>query len=210
MRKLVIGVVLLLAAAPWALAQGTAGSVELTPTVGYWWGDTLARGTTGLFPYDVTIADAPAYGLRLNYRITSGWAVEAFLNHERADLVQGSDALFEGSPKLGTIDLNSAEFGFEGAFGHARLVPFIAGGLGAMWMDPSVAGATSDTRFVGNFGGGVKLFLSEQVALRFDLRWHSVDVQGSNDHHHCDYYYDCYNNNWITFTELSLGLTFVL
>jgi hypothetical protein len=208
MRKLVIGVVLVVVA-PWAFAQGTAGSIELTPTVGYWFGDTLAKGTTA-FPYDVTIEDATAYGLRMNYRISSGWAVEMLLNHSRADLDQGGDALFGGTRKVGEIDLDTAEFGFEGAFGHSRMVPFIAGGIGGMRMDPSTAGASSDTRFVGNFGGGFKLFFTPQVALRFDARWHSVEVPDSH-HGHCDYYYgDCYYNNWITFFELGLGLTFVL
>ena len=58
----------------------------------------------------------------------------------------------------------------------------------------------------------MKLFFSPEVALRLDLRWHSVDV---GEHYGCgwygycgDYYYHGYN--WLTFTEAGLGLTFAL
>jgi hypothetical protein len=209
MRKWIIGLVFVVVA-PWALAQGSGGSVELTPTAGYWFGDTLARGTTGLFDFDVTIDDAPAYGLRLGYRFSPNVALEGFFARSHADLVTGQDQLFGGQEKVGEIDLTTAEVGVEGSFGHSRLVPFIAGGIGGMRLDPKLAGASADNRFLGYFGGGFKLFFTPQVALRFDARWHSVNVQDST-HHHCDYWHDwdCRNDDWITFGELGLGLTFV-
>ena len=209
MRRLVIGTVLLLLA-PWALAQGAPGSIELSPTAGYWYGDTLAKGTTGVFPFDVTIDDAPGYGVRLGYRFAPNWALEGFLARTRADLVTGSDELFGGQEKIGEIDLTTTEVSVEGSFGNSRMVPFLAGGIGAMRLDPKLEGTSADTRFVGNFGGGFKLFFTPQVALRFDARWHSVDIGGDTHHHDCYYYdWECYDNNWISFFELGLGLTFV-
>ncbi len=209
MRRLVIGVVLLMAA-PWALAQGSAGSIELTPTAAYWFGDTLVQGTTGIFDFDVNIDDAPAYGLRLGYRFSPNVALEAFFARSRADLSTGQDELFGGKEKIGEIDQTTAELGVEGSFSHSRLVPFIAGGMGVWRLDPKIAGASADNRFVGYFGGGFKLFFTPQVALRFDARFHAVSVQSSNNGH-CDYWdnWDCHNNDWLTFGELGLGLTFV-
>ncbi|MFI5166620.1 MAG: outer membrane beta-barrel protein [Thermoanaerobaculales bacterium] len=208
MRNLLIGLMVLLVA-PWAMAQGTSGSIELTPTVGYWFGDTLAHGTTGAFNTDVTIGDAPSYGLRLGYRFTPNWAFEAFLSQERADLLTGQAELFGGQSKLGNIDLTTGEVGFEGSFGHSRLVPFLAGGVGAMRLSPQLEGMRADTRFVGDFGGGLKLFFSPEVALRFDWRWHSVNV--GNTHGGCDWWADCNSErDWLTFREVALGLTFVL
>ena len=208
MRRVIVGLLFVLAA-PLALAQGTANTVELTPTVGYWWGDTLVRGTTGAFDFDVTIDDAPSYGLRFAYRLTPNWAVEAFLARERADLVTGQRQLFGGVSKLGTIDLTTAEVGMEGAFGHRRLVPFIDGGVGAMDLAPNLGGLSSDTRFTAYFGGGFKLFLTPSVALRLDVRGHSVYV-GSHSSH-CDWWDACDGaDDWITFRELGLGLTFVI
>jgi hypothetical protein len=204
---------LVVAAAPLAWAQGTPGSVELAPTAGYWFGDTLSEGTTGIFDFDVTIDDAPSYGLRLGYRFAPNGALEGHYGQVRADLVTGDDELFGGQQKVGEIDLTVAEIGVEGSFGSARLVPFLAGGIGAMWLDPDLSGASSDTRFVGNFGGGLKLFLSPQIALRFDARLHSVLI-GENDDRDCDDWddweeWDCRYNDWLNFGELSLGLSFV-
>jgi len=93
------------------------------------------------------------------------------------------------------------------------MVPFLAGGIGAMRLDPDLSGASSDTRFVGNFGGGFKLFFTPQIALRFDARFHSVLI-GENEHD-CDDWDDwddwggCQYNDWLTFGELALGLSFV-
>jgi hypothetical protein len=209
MRRLLIAATLMLIA-PWAIAQGTPGSIELTPTVGYWFGDTLVRGTTNAFTTDVTIDDAPSYGLRVAYRFAPGWSFEGFFSQEQADLVTGQGELFGGQSKLGTIDLSTGELGVEGSFGHSRLVPFLSGGIGAMRLAPKLEGVRSDTRFVGNFGGGLKLFFSPAVALRLDWRWHSVNVS-STHHGDCNWQHDChYNNDWITFGALGLGLTFVI
>jgi hypothetical protein len=213
MRRLLPVVLVLVAASPFAAAQGTSGSVELTPTAGYWFGDTLSQGTTGIFDFDVTIDDAPAYGLRLGYRFSPNWALEGYFGQMRADLVTGDDELFAGQEKIGEIDLTTAEVGVEGSFGSARLVPFLAGGIGAMRLDPDLSGASADTRFVGNFGGGFKLFFTPQIALRFDARIHSVLI-GDNDDRDCDDWddweeWDCQYNDWLNFGELALGLSFV-
>jgi len=209
MRRHLLSLILLLAAAPLAMAQGTPGTVELTPTVGYWFGDTIARNATGTLNTDVTVDDAPSYGLRFAYRFAPGWAVEGFLTQEHADLVTGQGGLFGGQTKLGTIDLSTGEAGVEGSFGHSRLVPFLAGGIGGMRLDPNLAGMHADTRFVGYFGGGVKLFFSPAIALRLDWRAHSVNVSNSRDR--CDWWGDCNDrNDWITFREVSLGLNFVM
>lgn len=197
-----------------ALAQGTAGTVELTPTVGYWFGDTLSRGTTDTFDFDVNIDDAPSYGFRLSYHISDSWSLESFLSFEQADMTTGDDELFGGQTKIGDIDLTTGEIGFEVGFGHSRLVPFMAAGIGAMHLDPDVSDMSSDTRFLTYLGTGFKLFFSPQVALRFDWRGHFVNVGGSHDddcdwdYHHCDYDYH-YDDEWITFTEVALGLSFV-
>ena len=212
MRKTLFAVLALVVVAPFAAAQGMAGSVELTPTAGYWFGDTLVQGTTGIFDFDVTIDDAPAYGLRLGYRFSPNWALEGYFGQSRADLVTGDDELFGGVEKIGEIDLTTAEIGVEGSLGSSRLVPFLAGGIGAMRLDPDLPGSSADTRFVGNFGGGLKLFFTPQIALRFDARFHSVLVgEGENDCDHWDDWddWDCQNNDWITFGELALGLSFV-
>lgn len=197
--------------ASWAGAQGSAGSVELTPTAGYWFGDTIVSGTSETLDFDVTIDDAPGFGLKLGYRFSPNWALEAYLSRVQADLTTGEDELFGGEEKIGEMELSTAELGVEGSFGHSRLVPFLAGGVGAMRLEPDLPGTSGDTQFVANIGAGFKIFMTPQLALRFDARWHSVnlDEDGTNDD--CDWWddWDCHRDEWITFTELSVGLSFV-
>jgi hypothetical protein len=214
MRRVLI-VLCVVLASPWALAQGTPNTVELTPTVGFWFGDTISRGAINNVDFDMTVDDAASYGLRIAYRFTPSWAIEGFFAKERADLVTGHRDLFSGSNRIGRMDMTTAEANMEVSFGHSRFVPFLAGGIGAMRLDPSLdvipAGGSNlaaDTRFVGNFGGGFKLFLTPQLALRFDWRGHSVQIDNQS---RCDWYWDnCrYDRNWLTFSEVALGLTFV-
>lgn len=210
MRKVLVTAVCVLAAAV-AGAQGSMGTVEFTPTVGYWFGDVMARGTSDEFDFDVTIDDAPQYGFRLAYRFTDNWALEGFLSRGRADLVTGSSDLFGGSERLGTIDITTGELGFEAGFGHSRLVPFLAGGIGMTNLDPSLSSMTSETRFTGYFGTGFRLFFTPQLALHFDWRGHGVNMGGDHEDD-CDWWDDCHHHNsdeWIYFTEVALGLTFV-
>lgn len=207
MRKAILSIIMCGLAAG-ASAQGTAGTVEFTPTVGYWFGDVIARGATSAFTFDVTVDDAPQYGFRLAYRFTDNWALEGMLSRGRADLVTGRKELFGGQNKLGTIDITSGELGFEVGFGRSRLVPFMAGGIGAMRLEPNLQGMSSDTRFSANFGAGFKLFFSPQIALRFDWRGHSVHVGDRQDN--CDWWERCdRNDEWTTFKEVAMGLSFV-
>ena len=214
MKRLLLVLAALFLATSVAQAQGTPNTVELTPTAGYWFGDTISRGVINNVDFDVTVDDAPSYGLRIAYRFAPNFALEGFLARERADLVTGHKELFGGITKVGRMDMTAAEANFELSFGHSRLVPFIVGGIGAMRLDPTIdtgQGTTSnlsaDTRFMGDFGGGLKLFFSPEVALRFDWRGHSVNVDNRRN---CDWWGSCsYDRNWLTFTEVGLGLTFV-
>lgn len=211
MRRILI-VMCAVLVAPWALAQGTPNTVELTPTVGYWMGDTISRGTITGVDFDARVDDSPSYGVRIAYRFTPNWAIEGFFARERADLVTGHRELFSGQNRIGRMDMTTAEANMEVSFGHSRFVPFLAGGIGAMRLDPTldvapVGGLSADTRFVGDFGGGFKLFFTPQVALRFDWRGHSVNIDNQRE---CSWWGDCsYDRNWLTFTEVALGLTFV-
>jgi hypothetical protein len=212
-RKVLVSLALLLVACG-AWAQGQPDTVELTPTLGFWFGDTMSNGSNDAFDFDVTIDDAAAYGLRLGYRFHPNWALEGTLMYEQADLVTGSGDFLGGQDNLGDMDITTGELGFEGSWGHSRLVPFVVGGIGAMYLDPDAPGLSSDTEFVGYLGAGFKLFFSPQVAFKFDFRAHSVNIGNSDDHHDdCDWDYDdCYyyhDEDWLTFREVSIGLTFV-
>jgi len=214
MRRLLLGLTIAVLLAPGAFAQGMANSVELTPTAGYWFGDTLSRGTINSVNFDVRIEDTPSYGVRIAYKFTPSLALEGFFTRERADLTTGQTGGFFSGNKVGTMDITAAEVNLEYAFGHSRLVPFISGGIGAMRLDPTIYPTqgspaptlTAENRFLADFGGGLKLFFNPNVALRFDWRGHSANLDTGRD---CGYYHYCsYDHNWLTFTEVGVGLTF--
>jgi len=208
MRKFHVGLLVMLVASG-AWAQAREDSVEFTPTVGFWFGDTLARGVQEGYDFDVTIDDDVAYGFRVGYNFTSNWALTGAFSYERADLITGSENFLGDTNVLGRIDMTTAEIGFEGAFGHARLVPIFNVGVGVMNLDPDGANMRSDTDFVAHIGTGFKLFFTPNVAFRFDFRGHAVNV-GKSDHDDCDWWGDCSDSNdWIGLRELSIGITFV-
>lgn len=208
MRKFCLGLVILLTASG-AWAQAREDSVEFTPTVGFWFGDTLARGVQEGYDFDVTIDDDVAYGFRVGYNFSPNWALTGSLSRERADLVTGSENLFGDANVLGRIDLTTAEIGFEGAFGHSRLVPLFNVGVGVMNLDPDSANMRSDTDFVAHIGTGFKLFFTPNMAFRFDFRGHAVNV-GNRGRDDCDWWGDCSDSkDWIGLRELAIGLSFV-
>lgn len=208
MRRLLIAAIVVLTAAG-ASAQGREGTVEFTPTVGFWFGDTLARGVQEGYDFDVTIDDDVAYGFRVGYKFTPSWALAGSFMFERADLITGSDEFLGDTNVLGTIDITSAEIGFEGTFGHARLAPLFDAGVGVVSLDPDSQNMRSDTDFAFHVGTGFKLFFSPDVAFRFDFRGHGVNI-GQGDREDCDWWGDCSDSDdWIWMRELSIGLSFV-
>lgn len=208
MRKFQVGMLVLLVATG-AWAQAREDSVEFTPTVGFWFGDTLARGVQQGYDFDVTIDDDVAYGFRVGYNFTSNWALAGSFSYERADLITGSENFLGDTNVLGRIDMTTAEIGFEGAFGHSRLVPIFNVGVGVMNLDPDSPNMRSDTDFVAHIGTGFKLFFTPNVAFRFDFRGHAVNV-GKGSHEDCDWWGDCSDSHdWIGLRELSIGVTFV-
>jgi Outer membrane protein beta-barrel domain len=212
MRWVLVAVCCFLAATL-AFAQGTPNSFELTPLVGYWFGDHISTASFDYAYDDMRTGDATVYGLRAAYRFTPNWAVEGYLSQARPDLFAGYGGMHGEAMKVGTLDTTTAEVNMEVAFGHSRFVPFLGFGVGAMRLDPhytvgGVSGGYAQTEFVGDFGVGFKIFFNPNVALRFDWRGHSVDF---NHYDSCDWDYGgCYYGyDWVTFTELSLGVTFV-
>jgi OOP family OmpA-OmpF porin len=59
-----------------------------------------------------------------------------------------------------------------------KLVPYLAAGLGGITLDPDNSGKTSDVLL--NYGGGVKYYLKDNLALRGDVR-HIVTVDDSEN-----------------------------
>jgi OOP family OmpA-OmpF porin len=132
-----------------AEAANRPGAFTLSPMVGGY-----------VFEGDQDLDDALTYSLGLGYNLTDAWSTEFVLNYFKADadssagddvdgLVYRLDTLYHFMPEK-------------------ALVPYLAGGLGGITLDPDHSG--SDTDFLLNYGVGLKYFMTESLALRGDLR----------------------------------------
>jgi len=130
-------------------AQIRPGSVSITPFFG---------GYT--FDSDLHLDTKPVHGLRLGYDITPRWGVEVATDYVSTELEQGGgnvralgyrlDALYHFMP-------------------DKKFVPFIAAGVGGTSLRYP-AGMKNDTDLLFDYGGGIKYFFTDALALRADIR----------------------------------------
>jgi len=144
MRKTgIAAALLLLGLSQAALAENRTETVTFAPYVG---------GYT--FQGNQHVETSPVFGFRLGYNLTDNWALEGVVDYLKADLEgggniemlrYGGDILYNFMPK-------------------SSLVPYLAAGFGGFNID------NSKTRGIVNYGGGLKWFLSDNFALRADVR----------------------------------------
>jgi len=134
--------------------------------------------------------DIGVIGLRAGYNLTENIGVEGYFHYgitERQDLSE------EPWQKI-------AVYGIEGIyhfFPDGRFVPFVAIGLGA-----NLYGLGEGTRFTAEYGGGLKYFLSSNVAKFF----FTDNIALRADVRHVIPFNDRYNNLLCTFgIEFSFG-----
>jgi len=141
-------------------AEITPGRFSVSPFIG--WYD---------FDNDMHLKDKPVYGLRLGYDFTERWGGEAAFDYVKTEFDQGSGE----SVKVYGYRLD-ALYHFMPA---ERLVPFLAAGVGG------TRGKNTDEKtendFLFDYGAGVKYFLSEDWALRADIRHLLVFDGGRQD-----------------------------
>jgi len=142
-----------------AMAEMKEGSGSITPYVGGY-----------LFEGNQDLEHSPVFGLRGGYNFTQCLGLEGYLNY-----VQSEYESLAGNP-----DMDVLGFGVDGLYHflpEQRLVPFLALGVGITHYDP--AGMDTDDRLTLSYGGGLKYFLTENMALRADVR----HVMPFNDHY---------------------------
>lgn len=131
-----------------AVAEIRSGAITLSPSMGGY-----------VFEGNQDIENDFAFGLGVGYHFDKNWAAEAVFNYVDSEFDQGGrdldaylyhvDALYHFMP-------------------DERLVPYVAAGVGGIIINPQVT--NSDHDFAANYGGGVKYFVTENVALRADVR----------------------------------------
>ena len=143
-----------------ALAEVRAGSVEITPFVGY-----------NLFQGLLNLENSLIYGGRLGYNITSHFGLEGsaefintrVLNRSITGTKEGRYSAPMDKVDLGFYTLNAVYH----ILPEEKFTPFIFAGFGGVHSHPRIA--NKDMSVI-DFGIGAKYQVAENVAVRFDLR----------------------------------------
>ena len=214
MKRTLLLLALLVAAASPAFGQDRTGTVEITPVGGAYFGGRLDAGSNGLFNHDVEVKDAGTYGVRLGYNFNRRFGLEWGWTRAKADIQNvGSSVLWVAGTKLGELTVNQYDMNFVISMAHGRVIPYFTIGGGATTFQASLPGSTSstDTRFTANAGFGLKMFLDPKVALRFEGRGRSSYVSDSGCNSSWDSScHDSHGNSdsrWYTSGEVTGGLT---
>lgn len=179
MKKILLPMIILVTAvltsSP-ALAEVREGAFTISPFVGGYTFDGVQHINTNV-----------AAGLRFGYNLTKNWGVEALFSHV---------------PVRSTNAFNTAkrdQYGVRGDILYhfmpeSRLVPFVA--LGDGWSKTVTTNLDNDDATLA-YGGGVKYFLTDWLALRGDVR-HIFSFHPS----------DQWKDNYWQNVEYTAGLTF--
>ncbi len=144
-----------------AQAGQREGAFSLSPMVGY-----------HVFDGDQNTDDAIGGGLSLGYNVSKRWAAELEVRYTptETDLKEFSSEDID----IWTIGINALyHFNPDGPF-----VPYVSAGFGGTYFD--VDGYDDDTDYMMNWGVGAKYFVSDDTALRMDLR-HILDYHSDRE-----------------------------
>jgi len=153
MKKIAMGIamILLVAVAAAGHAEVRERAFSLTPFIG---------GYT--FEGNEDLKSAPVFGLRGGYHFTKNLGLEGFFNYVPTEI----------ESLVGNPNVKLYGFGIEGLYHfmpESRLVPFLAVGVGGNRYSGS--GWVNDRdRFTVDYGAGLKYFLTDNLALRADVR----------------------------------------
>lgn len=155
---------------------------ELTPILGYRWGGTIYAEDTGLLLPDVGVASSGAIGGILGIPI--GWGgtkLELSVNHQRSEL-QVTGGLFDPADFISDVDVTYYQAGVSIPFAHSRnATPFISLGLGVASIDPQIRGASTENRFAGSAGIGVKVPINRNLGIRAEARGYLTAISDYDD-----------------------------
>ena len=157
MKKITLLAVMLfvMLAATAGYSQVRAGSFNVTPTLNMY----IFEGNE-----DMT-KSFPNVGLRLGYNFTKYIGIEGY----------GYFGQSEVNSLIAKPNVDVTGYGVEGIFNllpNQKLVPFLAVGVGGIHYSAAYQDTTEDkkNKFTADYGYGVKYYLSDDFALRMDIR----------------------------------------
>jgi len=154
MRKVFCSLIVvgILAAAVNGFGEMRPGAYSISPYIGIY-----------KFEGNLDLENGPTYGVRLGYDFTKRFGVEL-------DLGYVDTKYTETAPDRYTDVYNYRLEALYHFFPEKKLVPFVVAGLGGQTMNYKNSAKANSTHFAGDYGVGLKYFLTDNVALRTDLR----------------------------------------
>ena len=206
-----------LAGASPAFAQDRTGTFEISPFGGAYFGGDLYDSNSA----NLDVATNWAYGVRLAYNVNRSFAIEGDWTHAKSDLdihnyrsnPPGCSTCYGQNTKVGNLTQDVYEVNAIFNIGKGRVYGYVGLGAGASVLKTefNAGGSSSETRFTGNFSGGMKAFVTPHFGFRLDGRLRSTNTdQTTNRGTTCDYYGYCYHytSTWYYSSELTGGLIF--
>ena len=149
-----------------ALAENRAGAINVTGFIG-------GFNVDGDLPYD----NGEVYGIGLGYNFSEKLGAEFTFHYANTDYNgnltipgRGNGPNWnEGNAKALIYKLDLL-YHLTGLLPGDLIVPYVAAGPGMITWDPGNNEGDSQNHFLLNYGGGLKIFLTRNVALRGDVR----------------------------------------
>lgn len=144
-----------------AQAEMKAGAFSVTPSIGGY-----------LFESKQNLKNPLIYSLRFGSNITPNWGFEGSYYYGAS----------ENKALAGNPDVDLYGYGLEVLYNfmpEGKLVPFVAAGGGGTLLHQT-GGGGKNNRAMLDYGAGLKYFLTENIALRADVR-HVIPLNESND-----------------------------
>lgn len=145
-----------------AFAGDRAGTFSLSPMFG-----------VCLFEGDQQLKTSAAYGGTLGYNVD-----------EHKSFEFGFNFIDSGTRHGNSVDVRTYFYHLDGVYHLTRrgiVQPYVAMGIGGMTFDYEGPGNRSNTAFAFNHGGGVEVFLMDNLAIRGDVRHIITSNGGFND-----------------------------
>jgi hypothetical protein len=169
----IVAATALLIPAP-AIAQDNSTKFELTPFAAYRGGGEF-EDKEGLVEFE--LQESNAWGLILNGSVESNTQWEVLYSSQSTSVVSTGSTQDESDLD---IDVEYLHVGGTYLFDGDRVRPFIAATIGASRFGPQPSGFGSETFVSGSIGGGWKISLAKNLALRLEARGYASLVDDDN------------------------------
>lgn len=146
-------VIMLTAIAVTAQAEVKAGSASVTPFFGFY----------NFESRELELDNSYTVGLRAGYNFTENVGVEGVFNYVKTDVNELIPITRDDDVYMYGLSLE----GLYHFFPDGKIVPFLAAGLGNLYYDSPNGHMDKLTL---DYGAGLKVFLTDDVALRADIR----------------------------------------